>query len=146
MPDFEGPVRFWSKVAVRGPDECWEWLGALKGRGYGRISIHNRSWYVHRVTWVLTYGPVPEGLLVCHHCDNPSCCNPYHLFLGTHADNMADAAEKGRTTRKLTNEEVLDIRQLYATGEWTQQDLADAFDVHRATISRITSGSRRRYL
>lgn len=144
MADFEEPKRFWSKVVVGEVDECWEWQGALKGRGYGRISIHNRSWYVHRVAWILTFGPIPKGLLVCHHCDNPGCCNPYHLFLGTHADNMADAVSKGHFPRgetsylsKLTEDNVLDIRQLYASGECTVQDLAEEFGVGKRCVYRV---------
>lgn len=131
------PKRFWSKVDVCGPDECWEWLASKKNTGYGEFWVHGRIWYAHRVVWTLTYGPIPEGLHVCHHCDNPSCVNPYHLFLGTHRDNLIDAAKKGQMAKKLTEEDVLDIRALYATGEWTQWDLADAFGVQQNTISRI---------
>lgn len=143
---FKEPERFWSKVDVSGVDECWEWL-ASKSEGYGRFSIRYQMWLAHRVAWVLTYGPIPEGLCVLHHCDNRGCCNPYHLFLGTRADNLADAARKGRTSRgerrhnsKLTEEDVLDIRDMYATGKWTYRELADEFDVAKSLISGIVHG------
>jgi hypothetical protein len=88
-------VRFWGKVDIRGEDECWPWLGGLK-HGYGRIQYLGVRWEAHRLAWTLTYGPIPKGLFVCHHCDNPPCCNPKHLWRGTHADNMADRNAKGR--------------------------------------------------
>lgn len=131
------PRRFWSKVAVGEPDECWEWQAHLDQDGYGRFEVHYKSWYAHRVVWVLTHGPIPEELCVCHHCDNPSCVNPSHLFLGTNRDNQIDATKKSRKAQKLTNEDVLDIRELYTTGDWTQQELADLFDVHNTAISQI---------
>jgi len=142
--EFE-PKRFWSKVATGEAGECWEWLAAKDKQGYGHFSIcRGQLRKAHRVAWVLTYGPIPEGLLVCHHWDNPSCCNPYHLFLGTSADNVQDAVRKGRVplgselwNSKLTKEDVLDIRKWFAEGDWTQQELADAFDVTQQTISGI---------
>ena len=149
----EEPRRFWSKVDVGEPEECWEWLAHKNGCSYGGFGIKGKMWLAHRVVWVLTYGPIPKGLLVCHRCDNPGCCNPYHLFLGTDADNRADAAEKGRTARgkrngnsKLTKEEVLEIRELYADDDWSQSELANAFDVHNATISRILRRRRWKWL
>jgi len=147
MKEPKEPKRFWSKVAVGEPDECWEWLAQKTGRGYGRFQINCKPWQAHRVAWVLTFGPIPEGLQCCHHCDNPSCVNPYHLFLGTNKDNIVDAAKKGRTARgkdhwksKLTVGDVLEIREMYAEGDWTQQDIALAFDVSRPTIYKILSG------
>ncbi len=94
MPNFKEPKRFWSKVDVREAGECWEWLACKTEDGYGRFWIDPRLWQAHRVAWVLTYGPIPEGLHCCHHCDNTSCCNPYHLFLGTDKDNAATQPKK----------------------------------------------------
>lgn len=109
--NFKEPKRFWSRVAVGEADECWEWRVAKNSDKYGNFWIHDRSWRAHRVAWILTYGPIPNGLLVCHKCDNPGCCNPYHLFLGTSKDNQIDSARKGRQAAKLTEEDVLKIRR-----------------------------------
>jgi len=91
--------RLWARVD-QGPD-CWVWPGAHDRNGYGTIKADRRTWATHRLAWTLTYGPIPAGLLVCHHCDNPPCCRPDHLFLGTAADNSADMVSKNRGRRPI---------------------------------------------
>lgn len=89
--------RFWSKVDCRGPDDCWPWKSAaVSSYGYGVLNIKNKVHSSHRLAWELTHGPIENGLHVLHRCDNAPCCNPAHLFLGTHQDNMADMNAKGR--------------------------------------------------
>lgn len=88
--------RFWANVDKRGPDECWDWKGGRAKRGgYGKLGIGNKTIVASRFSYELHHGPAGE-LHVCHRCDNPPCCNPAHLFLGTIADNMRDKAAKGR--------------------------------------------------
>ncbi len=88
--------RFWSKVDVRGLEECWPWQASVIARGYGTFNFNGRVTTAQRVAWELTYGPIKEGMFICHHCDNPGCCNPAHLFEGTPSDNVQDAIAKGR--------------------------------------------------
>lgn len=88
--------RTWAKVRQGDPDECWPWQAALSSTGYGVAGWNGSSTSAHRAIWMLTYGEIPPGLMVCHACDNPPCCNPSHLFLGTQRENMQDAQRKGR--------------------------------------------------
>lgn len=89
---------FWNKVSIKGPSECWEWLNHGSKQGYGmlRYPRTRNTVMAHRISWLLTNGPIPEGFKVLHKCDNPPCVNPNHLFLGTQTDNMQDAMRKGR--------------------------------------------------
>lgn len=88
--------RFWSKVRIGLPDECWEWQACRKRYGYGELKAGERNDKAHRVAYRLTYGPIPDGLWVLHRCDNPPCCNSRHLFLGDSAANVEDRHRKGR--------------------------------------------------
>lgn len=90
--------RFWSKVAVTNVRGCWLWLASRRSGGYGQFALDGRRRIrASRFAWELTYGAIESNLFVLHECDNPPCCNPTHLFLGTHGDNMADMVAKGRT-------------------------------------------------
>ena len=108
---------FWSHVDIRGDDECWPWLIGTDPDGYGR-SKHVGEQRAHRVAYRLACGPIPEGEIVRHSCDNPPCCNPRHLLTGTHADNAKDKVDRGRspvrkgdlnTQAKLTPDQVMTI-------------------------------------
>jgi hypothetical protein len=132
---------FWSCVAVGSPDECWDWKQRLNTSGYGQPKIGKTRKLATRIAYELTHGPIPTGLLVCHSCDRPSCCNPSHLFLGTHADNMRDAAAKGRLTAKLTEADVRAIRTLRASGA-TYRDIGKQFNINASMAYYIAARQR----
>jgi hypothetical protein len=135
-----------SKFKVDGATGCWNWTAGKDKNGYGQFSPYRRqNMRAHRASYELHREPIPEGLCVCHRCDNPSCINPDHLFLGTNAENTADRQAKGRQRyaigsacgrAKLTEEEVSVI--LAAEGV-THRKLADRFGVTQSTISEIRS-------
>ena len=137
--------RFQARVDVRGPDECWDWTAGRVPAGYGAIwdNAIGRHRHAHRLAWELANGPIPEGMFICHYCDNPPCCNPAHLFLGTQAENDADRTQKGRSSRgtrhrdaKLTPDAVREIRRRFALG-MRQVDLAREFGVSSGTMSAV---------
>lgn len=124
---------------------CWEWSGALNRSGYGLFCISGtKGMHASRASWILHKGPIPEGMCVCHSCDNPGCVNPDHLWLGTKADNNRDRSTKNRSRpSKLTAEDVEFITRnwsKYNRNGWTQKKLSDKFGVSRGMISYITSG------
>jgi len=99
-------TRFFKKV--RKTDSCWIWTGALSDCDYGLFGIKGQMLYSHRLMWEHHHGPIPEGLFVCHDCDNPSCVNPEHLKLGTHQDNMDDMKRKGRGAKTTLSPEIVE--------------------------------------
>ena len=136
---------FWSRV-VQSDVGCWEWLGNIATHGYGRVWFGRQRWRVHRLAYVLAYGPIPDGVCVLHHCDKRSCVRPEHLWLGSTAENSRDMVNKGRSvhlvgeqkgTSKLCTREVLEIRAL-RTQEWPGNlAVARRFGVSTTTIKAI---------
>ena len=146
-----GPDRFWAKVEKT--ETCWLYMGFRKWDGYGWIARSEgggkyRYMTAHRYAWILTHGKPPDGMHILHDCDNPPCCNPAHLRLGTHADNMADQRARGRhvhgerTRHKLTLEQVLEILanppRLGIGGNVS--DYAKRYGVKTNTITSILAG------
>lgn len=139
--------RFWGFVdRSGGPDACWPWTGCSGTRNYGSFTANRRSWRPARWLWEHNHGPIPDGLVVRHTCDNPPCCNPSHHLLGTPADNMADMVARERSlvgTRnhesKLTDEDVRQIKTARQNGV-PGIDLAATYRVTPACISHIMNG------
>lgn len=144
--------RFWSKVDILSDsDVCWNWRLSCTDSGYGQIRFHGPKQMAHRTAWEMTYGDIPAGLLVCHHCDNPRCCNPNHLFLGTAKDNAQDMVKKGRNAHnlpkdnrgenngrhKLTLEQAQEICERWARGIESYRVLAQAYGVSKSTIAHV---------
>jgi len=137
-------MRFWNHVQIMDLLGCWAWKASKNRHGQGRISWNGRGQNASRVVWEIAYGEIPDGLCVCHHCDNPGCVNPIHLFLATHAENMADRDAKGRQARgeknaqsKLTERQVLEIRELCKAGG-LHREIGKAYGVSKFAIGKIS--------
>ena len=148
---------FWVKVAIQGPDDCWNWRGCTNNTGYGTTSWSGKHCVAHRVAAWLTgmIGDLrapqrkTDPAHVLHKCDNRRCCNPKHFFLGSYTDNQKDAYRKGRKAQprgmhhanaKLTDEQATAIRHRYATTSIFQTDLAAMYGVTQSAVSKVVRG------
>ena len=153
--------RFWERIdASAGPDGCWPWQGGITAAGYGQIrrapvgnTLRGLKTTTHRLAWELTYGPIPAGMHVCHRCDNPLCVNTTHLWLGTHAENLADMKAKGRAARgdrsgtaRLNTKQVRIIKRLLVTGACSATELSVLAGVTSSAIDAIKSEKNWRHV
>jgi len=148
LEDQKAINRFMRKVDKRGDDECWEWLSVKLPSGYGKFQLNYKNPLAHRVSWAIHKGSIPSGMCVCHKCDNPSCVNPNHLFLGTRLDNVRDMDKKRRGNRakgsnhyksKLVESDAIKIRELYKTGNYSRIELGKMFGVSDKNIHPIVN-------
>jgi len=152
--DFKGrEAEFWEHVSVGEADACWPWAKSRNCWGYGNAGYDGHRSNASRVAWIVQNGAIPPGMVVCHSCDNPACCNPVHLFLGSQAENLRDCRRKGRArgvpsgadhpryVAILTEQMVIEARKLYRSG-MRQAEIATRMGVHSSTISRVVRGKR----
>lgn len=140
-------LRFWTNVQLKADlDKCWKWLRTKDEAGYGMVNLNYVTYRSHRVAFFIHNAIDPIGKFVCHSCDNTSCCNPNHLFLGTPADNFDDMEIKGRNfipvaenngMSKLSNGNVLKIREIFANGNISRRQLAELYNIDYSTMCKI---------
>lgn len=154
-------TQFWEKVDKQSGDSCWLWRAFRNPLGYGMFGVKRDVRLAHRIMYELVYGAIPDGMCVLHRCDNPSCVNPSHLYLGSRFDNNRDKMSRGRAYRptgdknpsrshpetqvrgeaspnaKLTSASVKQIRTMYATGRYRLKDIAAQFGVSFSAIDRV---------
>ena len=149
--------RLWDRVnVIYDDDSCWEWTGGLQSNRRARIRYNGSYQYVYRIAWQLANGPIPEGMYICHHCDNSICCRPSHLFVGTHRDNMIDGLMKGIVTlptnvpqgathhsARGSDELVVDVRKQFAAGV-PQVVLCRKYGLTSKVISDWVNGKTRK--
>ena len=148
---------FWARVDTSEPDGCWNWtghqvLGPKNTSPYGVLGWNGRQQRAHRVAYLLKVGPIPTGAMVLHRCDNSLCCNPAHLYIGDHAQNMQDMVDRRRRVgkgagerngrAKLTQAQADEIRVMYAAGGVSQQRIADLYGISQFAVSQIVLGKR----
>jgi hypothetical protein len=149
--------RFIQRAVKDSETGCWNWIGSDNGHGYSRFWDGKKTQYAHRFSYTAHHGPIPDGLNVCHSCDNRRCVNPDHLWLGTAADNVHDAMRKKRNVpppptkwkeqvephhwARLTREQVIEIKRALAAGE-KMGDIAKRYGVGRTAIEKIRLGQR----
>lgn len=136
------PETFWMMIRRNGG--CLEFTGGKSDKGYGKLNFNGRTQRAHRVSWELTNGPIPDGMFVCHDCDNPPCINPMHLFLGTAVENSRDMVDKHRQASGhrngrsvLTPEQVMEIR---SNPKIPAARLARKYGVHHSSVKNVRKG------
>lgn len=151
------PNRFWEKVRIGAFRECWPWQGCTQSQGYGQIRSGGKCYVAHRVAFNFMWHQLPDNVLALHRCDNPPCCNPWHLFDGSHHTNHLDMMVKGRwyggerlggeahAWAKITNVDVIVLKKLYENGEASIRQLAITYGVTYQAIWYIVKGRNRKH-
>lgn len=140
--------RFWSKVAIKGTDECWPWLASCVENGYGHFQLRRRMILAHRMAYMLVHGDIPHGKHILHSCDNRLCCNPAHLHVGTNHENVKDKMQKGRhprgsqTVRAKINEHDVEWLKRATCDGMPIKDAAARLGIAPSTASNILAGRR----
>lgn len=146
--DKQRTAKFWSHIDRDTKTGCWLWRAGKTGMGYGAFLVDGKLKYAHRIAWELLKGSIPAGLNVLHNCptgDNPLCCNPAHLFLGTQGENNTDRARKMRGNKnKLTADQVTEIYAL--RGKLTPTEMARKVGISRTVVWNIWHGKAWRWL
>ena len=148
--------RFWKYVDRQGDDECWNWTGAKLESGYGRLKVGFRAKNATHISYAIANGEMPDGKIICHTCDNPSCVNPAHLFAGTQLDNIRDMHAKGRVgdvgakgeangRAKLNQAKADEIREIFSAGGISVSEIARRYGVSRSAINLILNGKHWNY-
>jgi len=150
--------RFWSRVDKESsPSGCWNWIGCKSPRGYGRFGIGKKMERANRISLALVVGSLKDDWHACHKCDNPSCVNPDHLWLGSPAENMQDMIKKGRRSNispkgechgfsRLTENDAREIRERYIPWKFSRGTLAKIYGVSRGTIQAVLEGRTWRHV
>lgn len=148
MPNFP-PRRirkFWNNVEKKAESECWEWIGSRDSKGYGKFFScedgSHKLLIAHRIAYFLVNGVDPGDAFVCHSCDNPPCCNPKHLWLGTMKDNVADMCKKnrqGRACSTLSDNDVFMIRELWYSRMFTQGEIGFMYKITKPAVCKIVN-------
>lgn len=146
----KGPLeRFWDKVVKADGDECWGWLASTFPDGYGNFHVDGKNLGAHRFMWAYVLKrELPPGMFICHHCDNPPCVNPAHLFIGTAQDNIDDKVAKGRHGYGLPNTKLTESQVVFVLSSplVSARKLASQFSVTRQTINLIRQGKRWKHI
>lgn len=150
------PARFWERVEIGSFRVCWPWQGCIQNNGYGQIRSQGKCLLSHRVAFRLMWHTLPDDILALHRCDNPCCCNPWHLFAGSHQDNATDMINKSRQSHAVTlsgashpwakysDADVRDMRQSFATEKETIRQLAERYNGTYQGIWYIIKGRNRK--
>ncbi len=155
QPDKFTVDQMMKRVGVESKDRCWLWAGPFYLRGYGRLNLRGKTYYAHRLMFAHIHGLAPEGIQICHHCDNPTCVNPSHLFAGTRSDNAKDMMAKGRgrgqfstdstsgernVKAKLSRQQVDEMRSLFRGGGFSKKELGRRFGITSVMACYIING------